>query len=171
MIKPLFSKRPSVKIAVILFVHIVIFNMYVMPELAGEEEIIPIDLQFAYTPTRAYELIDSYSDEARSQYVIGEMTKDVAYPMIYTLFLSITLMLLYPSNWKLAWLPYAIFVADMLENVGIISLLLNYPSKLILVAWATSVFSTMKWILVLIVVSYVLFGLIKTVANKISNKN
>ena len=170
MVKPFFSKRPSVKIALILFVHIIIFNIYVMPELTGDEKEVPIDLQFAYSPERAYELIESYSDETRKQYVIGEMTKDVAYPMIYTLFMSITLMLLYPANWKLAWLPYAIFAVDMLENTGIITLLLNYPSKLIMVAWATSLFSTVKWILVLVVVSFIVFGLIKSLMNRISKK-
>jgi len=171
MIKPLFAKRPSIKIALILLVHIVIFSVYVMPKLAGEVEIDPIDLQFAYTPERAYDLIESYSDETREQYVIGEMTKDVAYPMIYTLFMSITLMLLYPKNWKLAWLPYVLFAADMLENIGIITLLLNYPSQLLMIAWVTSAFSTIKWILVVIVISFIVFGLIKNVLNKIGKRN
>ncbi len=168
MIKPLFSKRPSIRIALILLVHIIVFNIYVMPSLAGDEEIVPIDLQFAYTPDRAYELIDSYSEETRDQYVIGEMTKDVAYPMIYTFFMSITLMLLYPNNWKLAWLPYGIFAADMLENTGIITLLINYPTRLTMVAWATSVFSTIKWSLVLVVSLFIVLGLIKSLVNKIS---
>ncbi len=45
--------------------------------------------------------------------------------------MSISLMLLFPSQWKLAWLPYGIFIADMLENTGIITLLLNYGLKII----------------------------------------
>ena len=171
MIKPFFSKRPSIKIALILLVHIVIFNIYVMPELAGDVEIVPIDLQFAYTPERAYELIDSYSQSTRDEYVVGEMTKDVAYPMIYTLFMSITLMLLYPANWKLAWLPYAIFTADMLENAGIITLLLNYPAKLVLVAWTTSVFSTIKWSLAIVVMLIILWGLVRVLMNKIRKRS
>ena len=167
MIKPLFSKRPSIKIALILLVHIIVFNLYVMPDLAGSKEMVPIDLQFAYTPDRAYELIDSYSKESREQYIIGEMTTDVAYPMIYTLFMSITLMLLYPNNWKLAWLPYGIFTADMFENTGIITLLLNYPERLTTVAWITSGFSTIKWTLVFVVLGILIVGVVLAIIKKL----
>lgn len=139
--------------------------------MADQVDFVPIDLQFAYAPERAYQLIDSYSAETRKQYIIGEMTRDVAYPMIYTLFMSIALMLLYPNNWKLAWLPYAIFSADILENIGIITLLINYPSKLYLIAWGTSVFSTIKWVIVVVVVLFILGGLIKNLMNSISKKN
>ena len=167
MRKPPLAKQASIKLALGFLGLMFVFNIFIMPSLAGSENIIPLDLQFAYTPERAYELMDSYSDEAREQYVMGEITKDVAYPVVYTLFMSLTLMLLYPTNWKLAWLPYVIFLADMLENTGIVTMLLNYPAQLTMVAWATSIFSTIKWSLVLIVVLIIIAGLGKKLLIKI----
>lgn len=171
MRKPPFAKRASVKLVLVLLGLVVVFNLFIMPSLGGEEEMIPLDLQFAYTPERAYELVDSYSDITRKQYVIGEMTLDVAYPIVYTLFMSITLMLLYPNNWKLAWLPYGIFTADMFENIGIVALLLNYPKQLAGVAWMTSGFSTIKWTLVFVVVVSVLAGLFFTIIKRLKKRN
>ncbi len=157
--KPLLHKQASVKLSLILLGLVVVFNVLIMPRLAGDQEVVPIDLQFAYTPERAYELIDSYSDETRSVYAIGEMTFDVAYPIVYTLFMSVTLMLLYPNKGRIAWLPYVVFTADMLENTGIIIMLKNYPSHLNEIAWMTSTFSTLKWTLVFVVAIIILVGL------------
>jgi len=158
--KPLLHKQASLKLSLILLGLVVVFNVFIMPLLAGDKEVVPIDLQFAYTPERAYELINSYSDKTRDIYARGEMTLDVAYPIVYTLFMSVTLMLLYPGKWKIAWLPYVIFVVDMFENTGIVIMLKNYPDQLRSVAWATSVFSTAKWMLVLVVVLLIFYGLI-----------
>lgn len=164
--QPLFAKYASVKLSLFLLVLMIIFNALIMPSLAGDEQIVPIDLQFAYSADTAYELIDSYSEETRHTYMIGEMTKDVLYPIIYTLFLSLTLLLLYPKNNKISLMPYVIFIADMLENTGIIAMLYNYPAKLKTVAIITSVFSTIKWSLVIIMLLVLIFGLAKAIKNK-----
>ncbi len=157
--KPLLHKQASVKLAFFLLGIVVVFNVFIMPHLAGEQKVVPIDLQFAYTPERAYELIDSYTEETRTIYTRGEMTIDVVYPIVYTLCMSVMLMLLYPNKWKIAWLPYAVFSADMLENTGIVIMLKNYPEQLRSVAWFTSGFSTIKWTLVLVVVIFIFTGL------------
>lgn len=166
MRKPPLANQASLKLALFLVGVVVVFVMFIMPSLAGKEGAVPIDLQFAYTPEQAYELIDSYSDEVRSTYAFGEMTVDVVYPIAYTLLLSVTLMLLYPQNWKLAWLPYVIFASDMLENTGIVTMLYSYPAKLITVAWITSGFSTIKWSLVLLVLVIILVGFGKKLFTK-----
>ena len=166
MIKPLFAKYASVKLSLFLLVLMIVFNALIMPGLAGDEQIVPIDLQFAYSADRAYELIDSYSAETRHTYMIGEMTKDVLYPITYTLFLSLTLLLLYPKNDKIPLVPYVVFIADMLENTGIITMLYNYPEKLKTVAIFTSGFSTIKWSLVIIMLLVLVFGLAKAIKNK-----
>lgn len=164
--KPFFLQYASVKTSLLLFVIWVLFMAVIMPNLAGDKSAVPIDLQFAYTPDRAYELIDSYSPETRSSYIIGEMTLDVIYPIIYTLFLSLTFLLLYPNKQKIAFFPYVIFIADMLENTGIIIMLYNYPARLNNVAIITSVFSTIKWSLVVIAFVLLITGLIKALLKK-----
>ncbi|VAW28324.1 hypothetical protein MNBD_BACTEROID06-680, partial [hydrothermal vent metagenome] len=72
--KPLLHKQASLKLSLILLGLVVVFNVFIMPLLAGDKEVVPIDLQFAYTPERAYELINSYSDKTRDIYARGEMT-------------------------------------------------------------------------------------------------
>ncbi len=165
--KPLFAKYASVKISLFLLLLMIVFNVAIMPNLAGDEQAIPIDLQFAYTPERAYELINSYSAETRHSYMIGEMTMDVIYPIAYTLFLSLTFVLLFPNRTKLALMPYLIFIADMLENTGIITMLYNYPTELHTVAVITSVFSTIKWSIALMATIILIGGLIQALIKKI----
>ncbi len=169
MRKPPFANQASAKLVVMLLGLMLIFNLFIMPSLTGNQAAVPLDLKFAYTPQQAYQLIDSYSEETRQQYMVGEMTKDLAYPVVYTLFMSISLMRLFPGKWKLAWSPYTIFFFDILENIGIITLLLNYPNKLTTVAWFTSVFTSSKWVMVLIVVALMLGGLVQKLLTKQSD--
>lgn len=163
-----FSKYASVKASLLLLLLVAIFNVVIMPNLAGDQQAVPIDLQFAYSPERAYELVNSYSEETRYNYMIGEMTMDVLYPVVYTLFLSLTLLLLFPKNQKLALIPYVIFVADMLENTGIVTMLYNFPKELYTVAMLTSVFSTIKWSVVAIALLLLIVGLVKALIAKFS---
>lgn len=164
--KPILAQKASVKLSLFLLFLMIVFNVVIMPNLAGDTNAVPIDLQFAYTPQRAYELINSYSDETRHNYMIGEMTMDVLYPIVYTLFLSLTLLLLYPQKEKIALIPYVIFIADMFENTGIITMLYNYPSELHGVALATSVFSTIKWSVVIVCFLLLIVGLFKVLIRK-----
>lgn len=142
------------------------FNAFLMPSLAGDTNTTPIDLQFAYTPDEAYALIESYGEDVRKRYIIGELTLDVAYPITYTLMLSISLFLIYQRSVKMGQLPYIIFLSDMLENMGIVTMLANYPSQLTAVAWVTSVFSTVKWLMVGACMIVLIIGLIRKILSK-----
>jgi len=50
---------------------------------------------------------------------------------------------------------------DLLENTGIITLLINYPERLITIAWVTSSITTIKWILVVMASGIIVNGLRK----------
>ncbi len=145
-----------------LGILIVVFNVLIMPSLAGKNNgktIELLDLQFAYTPERAFQLLDSYDGPTRKSYIKVELTLDIIYPVVYTLFLSFSLFLLFPREQKLALLPYAILASDIFENMGIVRMLLWYPDKSTALAIATSTFSTIKWILVLVCIALVFAGL------------
>lgn len=119
----------------------------------------PLDLQFAYTPKEAYHIIDSYSLQTRKFYVLSTITLDLAYPIAYTIFLSFSMLALYPHRIKLAWLPYIIFGFDLSENLGIITLLSFYPRRINAIALITSAFTTMKWLASLVCLVFLLIGL------------
>ncbi len=161
MTKPPFAKFASLKLSLILFLFVIIFNVLIFPFFAHAKNAEPIDIHFAYSPEKAYELINSYSEATRESYMISEMTLDVLYPVVYTLFMSISLILLFPSKEKVAWLPYLVFASDLIENTGIIVLLYNYPKELYNLAIITSVFSTIKWLLALLILMIMIIGLVR----------
>ena len=92
--------------------------------------------------------------------MIGAMTLDVIYPVVYTFLMNLSLFVLFPKKEKLAWLPYLVFTSDLLDNASIITLLYNYPKELYNLAIVTSVFSTVKWILAVLIVLILSIGLI-----------
>lgn len=153
-----------------LGILVVCFNLLLMPSLAGGDTgktVEPFDLQFAYTPERAFQLLDSYDAPTRKSYIRGELTLDVMYPIIYTLFLSFSIFLLFPREQKLALLPYAVLISDLLENSGIVSMLLLYPEKSVGLAFFTSTFTTIKWTLGLLCIALVFAGLTIKLIKKI----
>jgi hypothetical protein len=62
--------------------------------------------------------------------------------------------------------PPAAMVADLLENIGIATMLLNYPRKLPAVALLASAFSTVKWTAVSAEVVLVVVGLVSWLIKK-----
>jgi len=50
---------------------------------------------------------------------------------------------------KLALFPFTALIADLLENTGLVIMMILWPEKLLWLAAATSFFSALKWILVL----------------------
>jgi len=53
-------------------------------------------------------------------------------------------------------LPFVILVFDLLENFGIVAMLLNYPERLERLATATSLATSLKWIFVGFVIALTL---------------
>ena len=144
-----------------------VFLLGVMPMLADPgSNVPPIDLAFHYTVDEVYGWIGAYGEAGRHRYMIGELTLDVAYPLVYTcLFIGLIGYLIDfqkliqrstgERKRSLAWLvilPPFIWLFDMLENVGIVTMLVNFPEVLVpiakLTAWATSI----KWSLAYFVI-------------------
>lgn len=164
------KKNASGKSILFLFGMLLLFKLVLFPNffLKGQNVKL-LDLQFAYTPQEAYQLIENYGETVRKSYIIGELTIDLIYPIIYSLLLSFIIFFIYKHQ-KIALFPFLILITDYLENFGIVTLLYNYPQKLIIVAWITSFFSTLKWILILSSILIVIIGLIKKINFKVSHK-
>ena len=54
---------------------------------------------------------------------------------------------------------------DLLENVGIVSMLGMYPSKPAILAWITMLFGSLKWGFFVITLGLVLVGLVRAAMN------
>ena len=139
---------------------------------AANNHVIPLDLMFFYTPTRAFEVIDKYGEAGRSLYLKIELTADIIYPIIYTLFYGLLLSWLFQRAFrsgsrmqKLNVTPIGAWFFDLLENVGIVSMLAMYPSKPAFLAWLTMIFGSLKWAFFLVIVGLVLVGLVRAAMN------
>jgi hypothetical protein len=163
----------------ILFVAEALMAGYVMPvaggimALAANNSVLPLDLMFFYTPEQAFEMIDRYGEAGRSIYMRIELTADIIYPVIYTLFFGLLLSWLFQrgfqhdspmQKWNI--MPVGSFLFDLLENAGIVSMLAMYPSQPAILAWLTMLFGSLKWGFFLLTVALVLVGLVRAAMNR-----
>lgn len=159
--KKFIENNANSKNILLLFLLFLLFNFVLFPSfLRKEGNAEALDLQFAYSAQKAYQLIENYGDAGRKSYIIGELTVDLIYPIIYSLLLSFIIYAIL-RNPKLALFPFLILITDYFENFGIVTMLYCYPQKLIYLAWITSFFSTLKWTLVIFSISIIIYGSIK----------
>ena len=163
----------------ILFLAEALMMGYVMPLAAGilafaaNNSVLPLDLMFFSTPQQAFEMIDKYGEAGRSIYLRIELTADIIYPIIYALFFGLLLSWLFqrafaPDSKMQKWnvMPAGAWVFDMLENIGIVSMLMAYPSKPALLAWLTMLFGSLKWGFFAITIGLVVVGFVRAALNR-----
>ena len=163
----------------ILFLADALMMGYIMPvagailALAANNSVMPLDLMFFYTPERAFEMIEKYGEAGRSIYFKIELTADIIYPIIYTLFYGLLISWLFQRGFKpdspmQKWnlMPVGAWFFDLLENTGIVSMLMMYPSKPEILAWVTMLFGSLKWACFVVTVGLVLVGLVKAAMNR-----
>lgn len=137
------------KSILLLLVINLIFPAIIFPLFQGNPDNIPLDLQFSYTPEKAYQLLAQFSAEDLKTYQIIELTVDIVYPLLYGFFLSL-LIFKFRKNSLLVLIPLLAIVADLFENTGIALLISSLPKQLHTVASITSFFSSLKWSLIFI---------------------
>lgn len=146
--------RPAVLLSLIVLYLFIILLLF--PAFATEAYASPLDLMFHYSPDQAYALIESYGPKVRHSYAISALTLDVIYPLTYSLLFSVWLSMLLKGqgSFKCAvvMLPFVILLFDLLENSGIVIMLLNYPQRLDIIAQLTSMATSIKWIFAVAVI-------------------
>jgi hypothetical protein len=155
----------------------IFFNAVVMPGQqakieAGSGGTGSIDLQIFYTPEKVYGMIASYSEEIRASYRLFQLTGDIIYPIVYTLLFSLAITWLFQRGFasnsgmhNYNVVPFGAWLFDLFENLGIVGMLSVYPSTPALLAWASAVFTFIKWLFVLTSVVLLLIGLVMAIKN------
>ena len=162
----------------VMFIADALMVGYIMPVAAGimafaaNNSVMPLDLMFFYTPEQAFAMIDKYGEAGRSIYWKIELTADILYPIIYTLFFGLLISWLFQRGFKSdsnmqKWnvMPVGGWFFDMLENAGIVSMLAMYPAKPQLLAWLTMIFGSLKWAFAFVSIGLVLVGLVRATLN------
>ena len=88
-----------------------------------------LDVKPGYTYEDALSALQGYGAGGRRVYAWTSMTLDTALPVVYVSFLAGLVYRLRPkaSLWWLAYLPVAVGVVDVCENVQIVLMLMQYP--------------------------------------------
>ena len=120
-----------------------------------------------------FKMMDKYGEAGRSIYLRIELTADIIYPIICTLFYGLLLSWLFqrafkPDSSMQKWnvMPVGAWFFDMLENVGIVSMPAMYPAKTAAMAWIAMIFGSLKWGLLVVTIGLVLVGLVKAAMNR-----
>ncbi len=149
-----FSTLPVLASLIIAYLLIL---MVLFPALGGNAKLVPLDLRFWYDADIVYATFEALGAEGRSKYILGATTLDVIYPLVYSAMFSVWLTLLLPGENRLSCalrlLPFAILAADLLENSGIVIMLLRYPDKTDSLVFITALLTAGKWSLAVIVIA------------------
>jgi len=142
-------------LSVLLFLFIILnFSLtYFMPKDQA------LDLKFAYSVDEAYLSLGQLNHAQREFYSFGAWALDVPYMVVYSMFFSGILFRLW-SKKRIAWFAFFILVADFIENLFILQILKNYPRHLSETVVFASFFTTIKWILVALVLAAIVGGIL-----------
>ena len=100
---------------------------------------------------------------------------DTPYALVYGFVYSFILLKLLKKNklWSyklVAFIPFLASLADLLENTGLVLILLNYPLRLEVVVQFTSFFNQSKWFFAVIVLLLIVGNLLWMVFQKYKQK-
>lgn len=148
------------------------FNAFIFPSQRMRLEarsggIGPIDPLLFYTPEEVYSMIAAYGEAGRTDYRNSELTVDIIYPILYTLFFALSISRLFrlgfgpnSSMHQLNLLPLGGWLFDLLENLGIVWMLSVHPATPAALAWASAVFTLFKWMFAAASIGLILIGAI-----------
>jgi hypothetical protein len=144
------SKLANGKVILLLLFLFLLANFVVIQAVYPKFQ--TLDTLSSYTPDKAFQLISSYGEQGRQYYAVIEVTLDLVYPLVTALLFSLiifyTFKRAFPGHsWTLylSLAPYAVLLADYLENVFIVSMLLIYPQESALLAQISNFFTIAKF--------------------------
>jgi hypothetical protein len=162
----------------LLFAGEMFFNAVILPNQQAKIEAAsggtgPIDLQLFYTPEKVYAMVASYGAAGRANYRAFELTGDIIYPVVYTLFFALLITWLFQRGFaadsrmqQLNVVPLGGWLFDLLENLGIVTMLSVYPSTPAALAWLTAIFTLIKWLFAGATIVLILVGLVMAIKNR-----
>jgi hypothetical protein len=121
-----------------------------------------LDLQFGYSTATVYGILDNMGAAGRQMYLLAEWTADVIYPIVSLVFFAFLLTRLRSLNGLtqmpfLPLLPFATWAFDLLENIGLTVILINYPNQMPTIVAISSILTLLKWAAAFTTMGTVLF--------------
>lgn len=172
-----FKKYANGWLVLVFFAGEMFFNAVILPNQQAKIEaasggVGPIDLQLFYTPEKVYSMVAAYGEAGRASYRTFELTGDIVYPIVYTLFFALLVTWLFQRGFSrdsrmqsLNVVPLGAWLFDLFENLGIVSMLSIYPSTPAVLAWITAIFTLVKWLFAGATIILILIGLAMALKN------
>jgi len=116
-----------------------------------------LDMELLYTPDQAYAIFTGMGEAGRAFDLTRIVPLDFVFPFMYTLFYAVTITWLLRkwlsagSRWhRLNVIPLVGGLADYMENLGIITMLVAWPSRLPDIARFTMVAGLVKFTFIIL---------------------
>ena len=120
-----------------------------------------LDLELFYSKENVIENFSTMGPDGRSIYVLSSLLLDTVYPILYlSLFLG-AYFKLFRSSKVIRLVPITAFSFDILENLQITRLNLNFPNISETHVYLSSMTTSLKWAAIAITVSVLIYGIIK----------
>ena len=120
-----------------------------------------LDLEFFYNEGTVVKYFNAMGSDGRSVYVLSSLLLDTIYPILYTSLFLGAYSKLFKSSQAILFLPITAFSFDILENIQITMLNLNFPNINKTHVYFSSMTTSAKWIAVLFVILILIYGIIR----------
>ena len=120
-----------------------------------------LDLELFYSKEIVVRNFNALGPDGRSVYVLSSLILDTLYPILYTSLILGAYVKLFKSSGVILLIPLTAFSFDILENVQITRLILNFPNINETQVYLASMATSFKWIAISIAISVLIYGIIK----------
>ena len=120
-----------------------------------------LDLEFFYNEGTVAEYFNAMGSDGRSVYILSSLLLDTIYPILYTSLILGAYVKLFKSSQAILFLPITAFSFDILENIQITMLNLNFPNINETHVYFSSITTSAKWIAVIFAILILIYGIIK----------
>ena len=120
-----------------------------------------LDLELYYGKDNVVRNLNAIGPDGRSVYIISSLALDTLYPILYTSLILGAYTKLFKSSGVILYIPLIAFSFDILENLQITRLVLNFPNVNETHVYLASMATSSKWIAISIAISVLIYGIIK----------
>ncbi len=148
----------GIGMAFILFINLVVFPFFASNEVDLKTI---LDLKFGFSPSEVISSLSSMHENGRKRYLLTTLLVDTPYALIYGfVYAFILFSLLQNTRMKnisfLLFIPFFISLFDLVENMGIITFILQFPHINSRFVSIISVANQLKWIFAFITIAIAL---------------
>ena len=147
-------------VALVGLVVFLLFGALVLPGQSAQTETYSgdagsPDMSLLYSTEDLYRMAETYGEEGRQSYVRARLTFDVAFPLVFTLFLTTAITWLTAKGFaagsigrRANLVPLLGGLFDYLENASTALVMARYPLRTPVVDRLAPLFTLLKWLLV-----------------------